>query len=74
MSYARRSENSDVYVIENSAGFFECYCGGTNTYTTEYRTDMITHMLDHIDTGRKVPTKVIRRLAIEIATEGNQLV
>ena len=62
MSYSRFGEDSDVYVLFNVNGFFEC-CMCEKCDTAE---EMLNHLQGHIDKGDKVPDHTINRLNEEI--------
>jgi hypothetical protein len=74
MSYARMSDDSDVYVYEHYAGFIEC-CGCRLTVAEEYEDfgfarlstarEALAHLEWHVREGDKVPQRAFDRIREE---------
>jgi hypothetical protein len=78
MSYARKGENSDVYVISTGYGY-ECincllkprYRLGTGMINLHLSTicqtpdHMLMHLKKHLKKGHKVPERATKRLSLE---------
>ena len=64
MSFARWSDDSDVYVILNAGGYLDCMgCGPDGCFTLTER--MIAHLKEHEAEGDKVPERTFERLRVE---------
>jgi len=64
MSYARWSEDSDVYVYERTVEASEWVCCGCAAFKT--REGMIEHLREHEERGHRVPAEAIARLRREL--------
>lgn len=74
MSYARMSDDSDVYVYKHYAGFIEC-CGCRLTAAEEYEDfgfarlstarEALDHLEWHVREGDKVPQRAFDRIREE---------
>lgn len=62
MSYCRKGEDSDVYVIASGSGWV-CYC--KPVFSTDYMVGLINHLRAHERRGERVPAKVYERLRAE---------
>lgn len=72
MSYCRMGEDSDVYIIYNIQGYYECVAcklGDKTHYTCDIPQDMLDHLLVHNRAGHKVPDRAIDRLVGEFKNE-----
>lgn len=76
MSYCRFIE-ADVYVFEDTGGFF-CCCGCSlseinwGSFNCTHRSQMIDHLKKHQELGDYVPEHVFDRLKQEIYTDGDE--
>lgn len=71
MSYARFSDDSDVYIFEHANGFIQC-CGCLITeaeppewagfYNAQTAREMIHHIYQHMSIGHKVPDRCLERI------------
>lgn len=74
MSYARFSDDSDVYIYEHANGFIEC-CGCLITepeppewagfYKANTAREILHHIYAHLSLGHKVPERCIKRIEDE---------
>jgi hypothetical protein len=69
VSYCRKSDTSDVYVIRHFDGKWECFCSEKNTVFST-RTDAISHLQQHVARGHRVPQRAFDRLVRERAAVG----
>lgn len=60
MSYCRIGEDSDVYVIRMGEGL-KCFCSLPDNHQ-DSEEGMISHLIDHMNLGHKVPQRAIARL------------
>lgn len=59
MSYARFSEESDVYVYASVAGGVECCgCSMGDCFVAESTDEMVEHLQQHIEKGDMVPDDI----------------
>lgn len=74
MSYARMSDESDVYIYSHANGFIEC-CGCSITEPEEYEDfgfarlatarEALAHLDKHVELGHNVPEKAFIRIREE---------
>lgn len=72
MSYCRFSRDSDVYVIRNTSGMWECVaCHRTPDVHVQFATkqEIHGHLLEHLFDNDKVPEEALDRLNEEIREE-----
>jgi hypothetical protein len=64
MSYARLSDESDVYVYSTGA-FFAChFCGpDSRSHFFETSADMLAHLREHMERGDRVPQRALDEIA-----------
>lgn len=66
MSYCRKgTKDSDIYLIYNIYGFYECFCTPLESFTCETPEEMYDHLLEHKEEGLKVPESALIRLKKE---------
>jgi hypothetical protein len=76
MSYARNNGvDSDVYIVKVS-DVFMCYHGRDSSFDWGYftcvtRRELWDHLLDHLEVGDMVPSRVWTRLSMEMENETN---
>lgn len=71
MSYARFS-NGDVYVYSTGDDWVCCSCKlspSRETVVFDSRLDLLKHLVQHVETGHRVPSYALDRLQSEIAAE-----
>lgn len=66
MSYCRRGDDSDVYVIRSVYGPWVCYC--EPGFNSETPGGMLQHLQGHIEMGDKVPKRALVRLRSDVET------
>ena len=68
MSYARKNEDSDIYIV-HSSDMYRCYaCPLYDEYQhveVESIEELLNHVLDHVDAGHKVSSKTLTRITLE---------
>ena len=73
MSYARFS-NGDAYIYSHVDGYFICQCcllkGKFEDFSCKTRSEMISHIFDHLYAGHSIPDKAVDRLCQELQEEG----
>lgn len=66
MSYCRKGSDSDIYLIHNIYGFYECFCNPAKSFTCESPKEMFEHLIKHRDEGSLVPEQALQRLSKDI--------
>lgn len=71
MSYARMSDDSDVYIFEHANGFIQC-CGCSITEPEDHEwfgfanlntaREALAHLDEHVALGHKVPQRAFERI------------
>lgn len=66
MSYCRWGRDSDVYVFQTNSGFECCGCPMfAEGFSCSTREEMIGHLINHRNTGDRVPEEALERLRAE---------
>jgi len=66
VSYARFSEDSDVYVYRDFGGLYRCaWCALGDDWSHKNTDATLAHLQEHIAAGHDVPDYCIERLAAE---------
>lgn len=69
MSYCRKCDDSDVYIIKNVYGYMECVScdliSGKYGYKCATSKQMLSHVDDHFNNGDHVPKRAVDRLRKE---------
>lgn len=67
MSYCHWT-NADIYIFHDTSGFLcclKCSINGSKDFTTDKRSELITHCNKHKSRGDRVPDLVFERLSQE---------